>query len=200
MIYNQDRGSVGPGVAVGNGWILTAGMIVEDSVSDSTNINFRFSFDETPEVAASIPVIEVRRLGESLEDPALLRIAEHDIRANPPLKIWSGSLDSAVGRVVMAVGYPEVSEKAIMPGRITRRSDVSGDDAQLFGDLNTARGVGGGPIVDLLTGDIVAVHLGGSMEPGAGRVTFHKALTGWQQRIEAKISQSSDPRQTGDRD
>jgi V8-like Glu-specific endopeptidase len=49
-----------------------------------------------------------------------------------------------------------------MVGQLTDRAGASSGEADLFHDAATIGGVGGGPILDLKTGEVIGIHLGGT--------------------------------------
>jgi hypothetical protein len=70
--------------------------------------------------------------------------------------------------------------KRLLPGR-TLTLEHDGADAQktstITTDINTSAGTAGAPLVDLLTGRVIGVHVGGRFDEKKGKFTFAEMIT-----------------------
>lgn len=163
------RGGHGSGFAIEGGMLVTAGFVVDGPVG-SLDPAVQVAFDDAGEDARVAPEIVARTEGRS--GLLRLRLADPDVVPLP-----RADADPAVGQRIAVVGFPAVDaripvdaierafgvlpigHKMITPGVITA---VDGD--ALHYDCWTLTGSAGGPIVDLATGAVLGVHLGGQYD------------------------------------
>lgn len=70
--------------------------------------------------------------------------------------------------------------KHLMPGRtlaLEIEPRLSRENAMITTDITTAPGTGGGPLVDLVSGRVIGVHLGGRWDDNRGKFTFAEIIT-----------------------
>jgi hypothetical protein len=125
---------------------------------------------------------------------ALARIAEVGLE---PLKIrWTLP---EVGTRIAVIGHPLITftptivtlaafttypsgEKMIMPGVI-----VAVEKTKLTYECWTMGGVGGGPIIDLATGEVIGIHHSGKYEGGAKKLGFGVPVTAIEELLKMPI-------------
>lgn len=134
------------------------------------------------------PVEEIEYAGmmQDGQHLAILRISGHDVQRNPPLVVTNVPADAKdfVGRYVAVIGYPQNDLRAprevmtavfgghlgalrAMPGRILEVSAATSANPirVITSDASTMGGVGGGPLVDLATGQVLGLHHSGIWSP-----------------------------------
>jgi hypothetical protein len=84
--------------------------------------------------------------------------------------------------------YP-TGEKMIMPGVI-----VAVEETKLTYECWTMGGVGGGPILDLATGEVIGIHHSGKYEGGAKKLGFGVPVAAIKALLSSPIGRSPQPR------
>ena len=154
---------------------------------------FRFSSRFSGEDASSIhPISRIVRLPSGQRDSVfLLEIEDHDIEKNPPLRLDPDATERSQDENYMAViGYPVFDHrlpedlmkavlgdmggvKRAMPGRLLSLSSEGtalGNYGRFLAfEAMTSGGTGGGPVLDLHTGDLIGLNYAGRYQGDGGK-------------------------------
>lgn len=121
---------------------------------------------------------------------AILKISGHNVQLNPPLSIQQ--VDTAAdltGQYVFTVGYPATDPripreftsavlhnvfqvKRLIPGRIVSVFGNEGGFRVITSDASTFGGVAGGPVINIQTGRVLAIHIGGKWSEKEGKFAY----------------------------
>lgn len=170
---------------------INAGAAFPIAVAPGT---FNFTFAEEAGTPGPSLAVEQILFASHPEHLALLRVSGHDPKAHPPLRIMTGPTQSLLNRDVVLVGYPfgggRVSPeferallggrpglKRVMPGRSVNLEPIGGSwAANLHCDFSSGPGAAGGPVLDLDTGEVIALHHSGSWNKDRGNVSIATQL------------------------
>ena len=162
-------GGYGSGFVDAGGQLVTAGFVVPAGVGPLASSQ-RVAFDDAAETWHAVGEVISRAQGRH----ELVRLGH----AGPNVAALArATAEPRVGQRIAVIGFPAASpgipievlertfgvlptgHKMITPGVIT---SVEGDE--LHYDCWTLRGTAGGPIVDLATGAVLGVHIGGQYD------------------------------------
>lgn len=141
--------------------------------------------------------------GKDEPRPAILFIETTDGDDLAPLKLSAPATDAAtlLDRYIYVLGYPvpdqraplalnqkllgdQPGQKRLMPGRTVSLGDSKVDASlgdsgplPLRSDAATLNGAGGGPVLDLLTGQVVGVHYAGRWDPNGTKFAYCYPIT-----------------------
>jgi hypothetical protein len=131
---------------------------------------------------------------------ALVEILNHDIAVDPYISFWQPlpTANELTGRYVYVMGFPYydarmppefmdrllgkiVGRKRLMPGRVLAVGQKTpgglieeglGAPPLITTDISTSGGAGGGPLVDLATGKVIAVSYAGVWQGEKGKFAY----------------------------
>lgn len=161
------------------------------------------SFCESDNALAACPeekhfaVTDVVLDGGQESHIAVLRIAARGPVENLQLRDTAPTLDTLVDQYAYIIGYPHHDPrvppallqalfgttsgiKRLLPGRtlaLEAEPRPPQKGATLITDINTSGGTAGAPLVDLVTGRVVGVHIGGRWDEKKGKFTFAEVIT-----------------------
>ncbi|MET4323598.1 serine protease [Bradyrhizobium sp. RT5a] len=166
----------------------TIEFVLADNIGDPASRVFRVT-----EVAAILP-------GDDKSNIAILRVPGLTGAGQRPIAV-SDNPKREDGALIGVIGYPAFDgrvpsdfmailfrntfgRKRLMAGRLTSKSERQAGD--IAHDASTIGGVGGGPILDMKTGEAIGVHFGGSFD-ATGKSNFGMSLTAWTQEVRSKL-------------
>jgi hypothetical protein len=155
--------------------------VVADGVGSAASDSFRVT-----EILALLPGDAAR------PRMAILRVPRLEAAGHKPIKIAAPG-DLPAGMKIGVLGFPSFDarvpqiilqqvfrnsfgEKRLMPGQIIEPTGGGGEGADLSHDAATIGGVGGGPIINLETGEVIGIHLGGTVID-TGKANFGTSMT-----------------------
>jgi endonuclease G len=148
-----------------------AGPTVEFVVADAVGGPASAAFKVT-EVVALLPATASRSRMAVLRVPGLAVAGYKPLRVSMPATLQPGlnigvigypSFDGRIPQTVLQVVFRNTfGQKRLMVGKLIDKAGASFGEADLFHDAATIGGVGGGPILNLETGEVIGIHLGGT--------------------------------------
>jgi endonuclease G len=180
------RTSVGTAFVAGLGILMTNKHVIENFAHDVngrwkfndgvTNVRIDFNGEHGSTTTSELPVEGI--IGVDGEyDLALLRIPAESTFLVKALPLQRDAPDSIVGRELVAIGYPErdtavpddvlqrtfgniFGVKRLQPGKIT--APRNHDNVPVFShDCSTMSGSSGSCMIDVESGNVLALHFGG---------------------------------------
>jgi hypothetical protein len=155
---------------------ILPGPAVEFVVADAIGAPASAAFKVT-EVVALLPATASRPRMAVLRVPGLAAAGYKPLRVSMPATLRAGlnigvigypSFDARTPQTVLQTVFRNTfGQKRLMVGRLTDKAGASLGEADLFHDAATIGGVGGGPVLDLETGEVIGIHLGGTFADSA---------------------------------
>ena len=163
-------GGYGSGFVVEGGVVITAGFVVEGPVGSLDSAPRRLSFDD--DGAGEHPLVEILARTEGASGLVRLRYEGPEVAG-----LTVATTQPQIGQRIGVLGFPAVDprvpidaierafgalpvgHKMLTPGVITEIEDDT-----LRYDGWTLGGAAGGPVIDLATGELLGVHLGGKYD------------------------------------
>ncbi len=144
-------------------------------------------------------------------DIALVEVDGHSPLQQPTLSLTGSDLapNAQIGAYAFVVGYPypdgrlpplfvdrlleaAAGVRRVMPGRILAFSEK-----RYTSDISTMAGVGGGPLVDLSSGAVLAVNLAGVWDGGRGKFAYaYQIPAEVREIIDRRLRGEEDPKST----
>lgn len=191
---------VAPGVMATSDYVLRAAQVRASRRSARREVALQLCFDDL--VEGSEACLDIGSAMRQLPDSqiVLAPVAQHDPRERPPVPPVQTPI-SVAGRYAYAIGYPTLdprmpadfmkrllgsggARKRLMPGRVlaVERTEAWAGDGmveplRLTTDISTSGGVGGGPVIDLATGQVIGLSIGGIWQGQRGKFAYADAFT-----------------------
>lgn len=211
IIKGGEPGMRGTGFMMAPGLLMTAAFVVEEFLGPTellAQVSFNLTFDAT-ESRRWFDLTEpdfFEEEGSPFAGLALLRVAASGDELPVPLPV-----DLSVGRLprnrIAVIGFHHVEAEAVRWGNLPAllypifegpegvkrlspglliESERMPRHYELAHDASTAMGSGGAPILDLLTGEVIGVHLGGQFQEynrGLGLAGFSVTNSDFRNRL-----------------
>ena len=194
MFVPARSGFAGIGFLVAPNLVMTHGSLVPNP-SETAYVEFADRIAELPDAQyrkagpsglrpwrTGRSEIQVRSVQHDEPTGCALLTLDSSVAA-PPLRFAKRPLDNLTGRKVYTVGYPIIDGRRIdpamekrvfgdlsgvlrvMPGEVVEPKKQSPTPAVLAHNCFTGVGTGGAPVVDLVTGEVIALHYSGFYGP-----------------------------------
>lgn len=204
LIVDGDGKPWGSGFIVAPGLMMTARFVLDAArprreKEEAPARPLRLCLGISATCEAPLDIGDIIYTGEAAKSLVVLaNLAGHDPLLNPPPP-FSNPLPAAnalIGRYAFVIGYPfrdarmpqqfvdrllgtQAGSKRLMPGRVLAfgpRRDVGGSQPGFTTDISTSAGTGGGPLVDLTTGNVIGMSYAGAWQGERGKFAYAEVI------------------------